>query len=244
MPRIFVPPEKLQGARATLDVAAHRHLIKVLRLAPGAALQVFDGKGTEIEARIEAVGKASVDIALGEQRHIPAPACAITLLVSPPRGERMDLIVQKTTELGVGRIVPVVGERGMVKPSPHQRRRWQTIAEEAARQSGRADVPEIGDGMALASGLAQAAAAGGSRFLLWEAEHGPSLACALASRPRAVVLLVGPEGGFAAGEVALARAAGFVSAGLGPRILRSETAAIVAVALAQASAGGLGENTQ
>jgi 16S rRNA (uracil1498-N3)-methyltransferase len=173
MPRIFVPPEKLQGARATLDVAAHRHLIKVLRLAPGAALQVFDGKGTEIEARIEAVGKASVDIALGEQRHIPAPACAITLLVSPPRGERMDLIVQKTTELGVGRIVPVVGERGMVKPGPHQRRRWQTIAEEAARQSGRADVPEIGDGMALASGLAQAAAAGGSRFLLWEGEHGP-----------------------------------------------------------------------
>ncbi len=240
MPRLFVPPEKLQGARATLDAAAHRHLIKVLRLAPGASIRVFDGKGTEIEARIEAVGKASVDIALGERRHVSAPACAVTLLISPPRGERMDLIVQKTTELGVACIVPVVSARGMVKPSPHQRKRWQTIGEEAARQSGRADVPEIGDGMALAPALAQAAAAGGIRFLLWEGERGPSLPRALAAGPRAVALLVGPEGGFAAGEVVLAGAAGFASVGLGPRILRSETAAIVAVALAQAAAGGLG----
>jgi 16S rRNA (uracil1498-N3)-methyltransferase len=236
--RLFVPIDKLNGSRATLDAAAHRHLVRVLRLAPGATIQVFDGAGTEIEARIEAVGKASVEIALGERRRVPTPACAITLLVSPPRGERMDLIVQKTTELGVGRIVPVASERGLVRPSPHQHRRWQTIAEDAARQSGRADVPEIAAPATLGPALTLSTAP--RRLLLWEGERHHALPQALADRPPAVALLVGPEGGFSSAEVNLAIAAGFASAGLGPRTLRSETAAIVAVALAQAAAGGLG----
>ena len=239
--RFYVPGPLAGLATLRLPEGPSGHLARVLRLDVGAALTVFDGRGGEYDATITAIARQGVSVALGAHHGVERESpLAITLLQGISRGERMDLIVQKTTELGVGRIVPVVGERGMVKPGPHQRRRWQTIAEEAARQSGRADVPEIGDGMALASGLAQAAAAGGSRFLLWEGEHGPSLPRALASRPRAVVLLVGPEGGFAVGEVALARAAGFASAGLGPRILRSETAAIVAVALAQAAAGGLG----
>jgi 16S rRNA (uracil1498-N3)-methyltransferase len=240
MARLFVPAEKLQGAYAILDAAAHRHLVKVLRLGPGDAIVIFDGSGIEIEARIETVGKASLEIALGERRRIPAPACAVTLLQSLPRGQRMDLIVQKTTEIGVARIVPVLSKRGMVKPAAHQRRRWQTIAEEAARQSERADVPEIRDCIPLGPALAEAASRASSRFVLWENERGNSLSSALAGAPRSVVLLVGPEGGFDREEVALAVASGFASVGLGPRILRVETAAIVAVALAQAAAGGLG----
>ena len=240
MARLFVPIGKLHGDRVTLDAAAHRHLIKVLRLLPGAALQVFDGAGTEIDARIEAVGTMSVEISLGERRRIVAPACTITLLVSPPRGARMDLIVQKTTELGVRAIVPVASERGVLKPSPHQQKRWQTIAEEAARQSGRADVPAIADPVTLAQALASPTLPATRRFLLWESERDQSLPRALAEGPRTVALLVGPEGGFADGEVRLAREAGFASVGLGPRIQRTETAAIVAVALAQAAAGGMG----
>jgi 16S rRNA (uracil1498-N3)-methyltransferase len=241
MPRLYVPPERLHGDHATLDAAARRHLIRVLRLAPGATIQVFDGKGTEIEARIETVGKASLEIALGTRRRILAPVCAITLLASLPRGERMDIIVQKTTELGVARIVPLHSEHGMVKPAVHQRRRWQSIAEEAARQSGRGDVPEISECVTLVSALEMVAAtaAKNGRFVLWEGERKMSLPRALADGPRTVVLLVGPEGGFSREEVALATAAGFEAVGLGPRILRSETAAVVAVALAQAAAGGL-----
>jgi 16S rRNA (uracil1498-N3)-methyltransferase len=239
MARLFIPPEKLLGTHTTLDEAAHRHLIKVLRLAPGAAIQVFDGAGTEIDAYIETVGKGTIEIALGERRRVPAPACNITLLQSLPRGERMDLIVQKTTELGVARISPVLTEYGMVKPPASRRQRWQTIAEEAARQSGRADVPVVDEAVRLGPALAQIADRSGCRFMLWEGERVQSLRRALAEENREVTLLVGPEGGFSDAEVAASSQAGFKPVGLGPRILRTETAAIVAVALAQAAAGGL-----
>ena len=239
MPRLFVPPESLRGERARLDRAAHRHLVRVLRLKCGDVVHLFDGVGTEIEARIEAVGAASVEVALGARRRLPAPACAITLLASPPRGERMELIVQKATELGVARIVPVTSARAMVKAGPHQRARWQSIANEASRQSGRADIPAITDLLPLATAVAREGGATSTRLLLWEGERVQSLGAALAGGPRAVTLLVGPEGGFAPEEVALTAAAGFLPVGLGPRILRAETAAIVAVALAQAAAGGL-----
>jgi 16S rRNA (uracil1498-N3)-methyltransferase len=239
MARLFVSPERVQGARATLDESAHRHLVKVLRLGPGAAIRLFDGQGTEIEARIEAVGRASVDVVLGERHRVPGPACAITLLQAVPRGERMDFIVQKTTELGVMRIVPVLVEHGMVKPAADRTRRWQTIAEEAARQCERADVPRISESVPLADAIAEMAGYSGSRFMLWEGEKMLPFRQALAAGPRQVALLVGPEGGFAQSEVATCASAGFQAAGLGPRILRSETAAIVAVALAQAFAGGL-----
>jgi 16S rRNA (uracil1498-N3)-methyltransferase len=241
MIRTFVPADRLAGSRATLDAAAYRHLIKVLRLAPGASLRIFDGAGTEIDARIESVGRASVEVSLGARHPVAAPVCAVTLLQAPPRGERMDLIVQKTTELGVAHIVPVHSERTMVRPSAHQRARWQTIAEEAARQSGRAEVPTIDALAPLAAVLPKTSAFADTRFVLWEDELRQSLPAALARAVSAVVLLVGPEGGFAEAEVAAARRAGFVSVSLGPRILRSETAAIVAVALAQAAVGGLGQ---
>jgi 16S rRNA (uracil1498-N3)-methyltransferase len=240
MARVFVKPEELKGGRATLDAAAHRHLIRVLRLSVGAAVELFDGKGWEVDAHIERVGKTSVEVSLGERRQLGAAACAITLVQSVPRGERMDLIVQKTTELGIARIVPVLSQHGMMKPPPGRLRRWQTIAEEAARQSGRADVPTIDEPLSLAVAVAQLGVrAGEDRFLLWEGERGRSLCRALSPASNRVVLMVGPEGGFATAEVAACLQAGFQSVGLGPRILRTETAAIVAVALTQAAAGGL-----
>jgi 16S rRNA (uracil1498-N3)-methyltransferase len=266
MVRLYVSPEKLLGkgpqggpldpprtsaagqspsaltrlsARVALDEAAHRHLVKVLRLGVGESLQLFDGRGAAVDATIVSVGKASVEVELGERHVVPAPTCTITLLQSVPRGERMDFIVQKTTELGVARIVPVLTEFGVVKPPPGRHRRWRTIAEEAARQCGRADVPAVEECTELGAALAQLSGQQGARVLLWEDEHKKSFRKAVADGPKVVVLLVGPEGGFSSAEVAAATSAGFVAASLGPRILRTETAAMVAVTLAQAAASGL-----
>ena len=240
MARVFVSPEALKGDRALLDADAHRHLIKVLRLTVGRAIHIFDGQGCEIDARIEGIGKNTVEVSLGERRRLPVPVCSIILIQALPRGERMDLIVQKTTELGVSRIVPVLSQHGMAKPPAGRTRRWQTIAEEAARQSGRADVPQIEEPVPLATALAQAGEnSEEARFLLWEGERGQALSRMLSPDSKRMALLVGPEGGFAAAEVESCTQAGFRRAGLGPRILRTETAAIVAVALAQAAAGGL-----
>jgi 16S rRNA (uracil1498-N3)-methyltransferase len=240
MPRIFVPPQQLVGDRVTLDRAAAKHLVKVLRLATGAEVLVFDGCGTEIEGRIVRASTAGVELALGARHRVALPATTITLLQSVPRGDRMDFIVQKTTELGVTRIVPVLSSRGMVKPPAGKRQRWQTIAQEAARQSGRADVPEIGEAVTLEEALAGAAADGGTRLIFWEEERALPLRQALAQSPLThLTLLVGPEGGLSEAEVAAAREQGFRVVTLGPRILRVETAALVAVALTQSAIGGL-----
>ena len=239
MARLYVPPDKLTGNQAVLGQAEHRHLVKVLRLRPGSIIHLFDGAGVEIDACIQSIGKATVEVSLGQRRQIASPACAVTLLQVIPKGERMDLIVQKTTELGVNRIVPVLSEHGMVKPPPARRRRWQTIAAEASRQSGRADVPAVDEPMELRSALAHFADSDDSRFVLWEGTCAQSLRQALSSCPVRVVLVVGPEGGFAEQEVEACHRAAFVPVSLGPRILRTETAAMVAVALAQAAAGGL-----
>jgi 16S rRNA (uracil1498-N3)-methyltransferase len=237
MPRVFVPSELLGGERVVLDGDAHRHLVKVLRLQAGNDLVIFDGGGTEIHARVTAVGPRSVEVVLGERRAVSRAQASITLLQSVPKNDRMDLIVQKATELGVARIVPVVAGRSVARPSAGRARRWQTIAQEAARQSGRADVPEVAEPLELSEAVARATS--GARYVLWEEEHGHSLRRALDGSQREVTLLIGPEGGFAVQEVVEARGQGFLPVGLGPLILRVETAAIVAVALVQGAAGGL-----
>jgi 16S rRNA (uracil1498-N3)-methyltransferase len=237
MPRVFVPSERLVGEKVVLDGEPHRHLARVLRLQPGDTVQVFDGGGTEIEARVLAVGTRTIELALGPRRAVAIAPVSITLLQAVPKADRMDLIVQKATELGVAAIVPVLAGRSVAKPGAARARRWQTIAQEAARQSGRADVPAVSEPVPLADAVARAPE--GGRFVLWEEEHGQSLRRALDGSARAITLLIGPEGGLAVAEVVEARSHGFHPVGLGPRILRVETATIVALALVQAAAGGL-----
>jgi 16S rRNA (uracil1498-N3)-methyltransferase len=240
--RLYAAPERLAGDRLVLTDEDHQYVARVLRATAGDRLTLFDGAGTEVDAEIVLVGKREVELALGVRRPgaIAAAPVSVTLLVAVPRGERMDFLVQKTTELGVAHVVPVLSERSVTRPEPGRRARWEKIAREACRQCGRADVPRVDEPTDLATALASPQLPA-RRFALWEAERSRSLTARLADDPRAsTALLVGPEGGFPAAEVAAAEAAGFLPVSLGPRILRVETAAIVAVALAQAAAGGLG----
>lgn len=242
MRRVFVEPERLSGERVVLEGDAHRHLVKVLRLRGGDDVAVFDGRGGEIAAKVVAVGARTVELALGERRQLPNAAVTVTLLQALPRGDKLELVVQKTTELGVARIVPVLTARAVPRidadAAASRRARWATIAREASRQCGRADVPLVDEPVTLSAALATAPPSA-LRLMLWEGSHGQPLRAALEGAPRQVTVLVGPEGGFDDQEVDAATAAGFATVGLGPRILRAETAAIVAVALAQAAGGGL-----
>lgn len=239
--RLFVPGERLGGARLTLTGPEHRHIGLVLRARPGDALTLFDGVGGEVEAEVIRVERTETELALGARRAVAGPAVALTLLCAVPRGPRMDFLVQKTSELGVARIVPVVTERSVARPDAEagKRARWEKIAREAARQCGRADLPIVDPPVALAEALADPALPG-RRLALFEGERRRSLRAALeGTEPAATALLIGPEGGFAPAELAVARAAGFEAVGLGERILRVETAAIVAVALVAGAYGML-----
>jgi 16S rRNA (uracil1498-N3)-methyltransferase len=240
--RLFVPGERLAGPEVTLAGPEHRHVARVLRARPGATLTLFDGAGGEVEAEVVRVERDETVLRLGTRRAVAGPAVAITLLCAVPRGPRMDLLVQKTAELGVARVVPILTERSVARPDAEvgRRARWEKIAREAARQCGRADVPTVDAPVSLTAALALAGLPA-RRLALYEGERARSLRAALADTGRApTALLVGPEGGFAAAEVAAATAAGFEAVGLGDRILRVETAAIVAVALVAEASGMLG----
>ena len=231
--RLFVPAERLTGARLTLAGDEHRHVGRVLRGRVGDLVTLFDGTGGEVEGRVVRVDRDRIELELGARRVVAGPATPLTLLVAVPRGSRMDFLVQKTVELGVSRIVPVVAERSVARPEAEANRgaRWEKIAREAARQCGRADVPAVAAPAPLAVALADAALPA-RRLALFEGEKGRPLSGELAGAvPVATALLVGPEGGFSAAEIAAARDAGFTPVGLGPRILRVETAAIAGLTL-------------
>jgi 16S rRNA (uracil1498-N3)-methyltransferase len=241
--RIHVPAPLAVGEEVTLPAQAAEHLTRVLRLEEGAPLTLFNGAGGEYSATLGARhGKAGRTIArvLGHDPVERESPVAITLLQGVARGERMDLIVQKATELGVARIVPLLAERSVVRVDAKQRARkqehWQAIAIAACEQCGRNRVPTLADPLGLGDAIAQLPA-DAARALL--AADGPiSLTTfAMQSTGRPLALLIGPEGGLADNERQFALANGFTACRLGPRILRTETAGLAALAALQAIAG-------
>lgn len=245
-PRLFVPAAQMppNAPRLIIEGSGHNHLVKVLRMKAGDAFIIFDGQGNEVAAQIVGLSQRGAEVSLGSRRQLVRATADITLVQGVPKGGNMELVIQKTTELGVTRIVPVLTSRVVVRLNDEaahgKQRRWQSIAQEAARQCGRADVPQIDLPRSLAAALATLPAAS-RRFALWEEGEGQPLTLCLqtlAEDERALQFLVGPEGGLAQAEMKMAAAADFVPVTLGRRILRTETAAIVAVTLAQAAAGG------
>jgi len=245
--RIHVPGPLVENSEITLPAQAGEHLTRVLRLEPGAAFTLFDGRGGEYAAELAPrAGKqvrARVLAHAAVERESPLD---ITLLQGIARGERMDLIVQKSTELGVTRIVPVTAERSVVRidARQHERKRehWQTVAISACEQCGRNRIPEVTAPRTLAELLAAEGTLlpADARRLLLAAHATHSLVAAVRDTRAPLVLLIGPEGGLAEGEQRQALAQGFVACRLGPRILRTETAGLAALATLQAVTGDLG----
>lgn len=238
--RIYVDSELHPGRELLLPPESSTHLLRVLRLRPGSELTLFNGRGGEYQARLAGVARSRARLELGAHHAIEREsALELTLLQGIARGERMDLIVQKATELGVQRIVPVRCEFSVVRldaAKVHPRlAHWRSVAIAACEQCGRNRVPQVEPPLDLAAACAAVAAGDGLRLML-QPQASDSLA-SLARGLRGAALLVGPEGGLSEGEERLARQAGFKACRLGPRVLRTETAPLAALAALQAVAG-------
>ncbi len=226
------------GAEVTLRADAANHVLRVLRLRRGDTLVLFDGSGCDYAGEITRLGRDDVTVVVGAGHAVANESpLALTLVQGVCRGARMDTVVQKATELGVARIRPVLTARSVVKldeaRGDRRQAHWQRVAVAAAEQSGRSRVPVVEEPVTLEAAL-PALAAYPARLLL--DPQGESLrTLTLGSEPLA--LLVGPEGGLAPEEVRLARDCGFRPVKLGPRILRTETAPLAALAVLQFLAG-------
>ena len=239
--RVYVEEALTGGTRGLVSGNAANHIARVLRLGVGDALTLFDGRGGEYAARIEALKKDAIEVAVGEHVTLEREsALALTLAQGVSRGERMDWVMQKATELGVQRIVPLITKRSVVRLDPGQAQRklqhWRGIIIASCEQCGRNRLPQLGAPQDLQEFLGSKTEAAGMRLLLSPAG---TLHISAIKPVKNFTVLIGPEGGLAPEELHAALAQGFVGVQLGPRILRTETAAIAALAALQQSFGDL-----
>jgi 16S rRNA (uracil1498-N3)-methyltransferase len=240
--RLFVSRELINDAEAVLEGDRARYLGRVLRLRVGDELTVFDGTGSERVATIAAMTRNTAALALGDTVESATESpLKIHLVQGVSRGERMDYVVQKATELGVMRITPVLTDYGVVRlddrRAEKRREHWQGVAASACEQSGRTRLPLIDAPLQLREWFGARPADNDVDLVL-----APGANAALAEQPAPrieVCLLIGPEGGFSPAEYEDTRIAGFKPVSLGPRILRTETAAAAALAVMQARWGDL-----
>ena len=230
MHRFFVSPETLRSDRVTLTGAQARQIATVLRLRAGDEIALV-ADGAEAVVALETVRPASVTAVVRERGFTPAePTVALTLALPVLRGDHDEEVVEAVTQLGVSRIVPFTSARSVARSlSDAKRSRWERIAREAAETARRGRVPSID---AAISWSALFSILPAPVLVAWESERRTRLRDALQQSARALSLVIGPEGGIAEDEIALARERGAVTVSLGARSLRSETAAIAAVALA------------
>jgi 16S rRNA (uracil1498-N3)-methyltransferase len=230
--RHFVDLPLIEGCSIELPEVAVAHLVRVLRLGPGDRVQLFNGEGFDYEAELESASKRGASArVLGRVAVASESPLSITLAQGIARGEKMDLILQKATELGVVRIAPVVTERTEVRLDAgrvdKRLAHWRGVLASACGQSGRARLPELLPPRALGDFLAGETS---EIKLVLDPGAGSTLAQLQLAPSQAICILVGPEGGLSERDLAAARTAGFGGLKLGPRILRTETAALAAIA--------------
>jgi 16S rRNA (uracil1498-N3)-methyltransferase len=239
--RFFVPGAHQLGALIALDGSDAHKIANVLRLRTGDAIEIVDSAGALFDAEL-AGGDGRVQATL-VRRHDPQPANELRVDVAQaiPKGAKMDYVIEKATELGAGAILPFTSERSVAKANGALKaQRWQRLAEMAARQCGRRDVPRVDE----VRSFEETIAAFGSydvALVAWELAPRVPLRDRLEqtlSGARTAIVAIGPEGGFSHGEAESARAGGAELIWLGPRILRTETAALALLAVIEAYAGG------
>ncbi len=225
MARFYLTPENwLENSMLSGDEA--RHLSQVLRIKAGESITVFDGQGRRASAEVLTVSRDAVSIRLGEV-HSPAPPLpAITLAQAIPKGKNMDLIVQKSVELGIAAIQPLVTRYTVVQPGEGKAEKWRRTALEACKQCGQDTLPHIAEPLSMEHWLATQISAPGLKLVASLALGAMPLRDTLRSHPgtTAVTLLIGPEGDFSPRETAAALEAGFIPITLGSIVLRVETA--------------------
>ena len=235
-PRFYCPPPLPLNTNYELPPEAAHHASRVLRLRVGDAVQIFDGLGNALDATINAInGKhvllGNLQTCMGQQE----PGLRIVLAQAMSTSEKMDWVVQKATELGAAEIVPVQTQRSVAKLAGSRAEKraehWRNVAVAACEQCGRNTLPQLHAPQELDAWLNEMRRASGSKFILL-----PGGASNLQAQPKPqgrVTLLIGPEGGFTADEASVAQQAGFIPVLLGPRVLRTETAAIASIAALQ-----------
>jgi 16S rRNA (uracil1498-N3)-methyltransferase len=239
--RFYILPERWRVDHLALEESEAHHCIDVLRLGPGSRVVVFNGRGTDITAEITAIETGKVSLkGLITTRSEPL-TCSITLAQAIPKGKNMDLIVQKATELGVGKIVPLLSERTVVQvdkeDAEKKREKWTQVVIEAAKQSGQNWLPEVTAPvppkqffskfdeyeLPLVASLQSDARNLKKVLATFRDQHG--------RRPRSALILIGPEGDFTPVETSWAKSAGCIPISLGPIVLRTETAAIYSLSV-------------
>jgi len=238
MRRFFLPESEFkQGQDVVLPAELQRHVHTVLRLTPGEEIELLDGSGLIALARLQSGGRATIlDLVRADE-----PSLETCLIQGLPKGEKLDLVLQKGAELGVGRFCLVEMERSIVRLKQDRQvrllGRWQKIVQEAARQCGQPRIPELQIDNSFERVVAASRA--DLKLLLWE-ESGQLLPALLpAAAPKSVAVIIGPEGGITRREAEQACAAGFMAVRLGPRILRTETAGLAIMAILQYLYGDL-----
>lgn len=242
IPRIYLEQSLNVDETITLPVAASHHLMRVLRRTVGDALFLFNGQGGEFHAQIVAMSKQQVTVCLSSYlAHNRSSPLLLHLGQAWVRGEKMDLILQKATELGVTQITPLLTDYVSIKGEVdrwHKRQaHWQAVLINACEQCGRNQLPELHPPCELPVWLAQQSERGQGLLFSPQADISLSQVTMLPQTP--VGLLIGPEGGLSPNEEALALSQHFQAVRLGPRILRTETAAIAAITAAQMQWGDL-----
>lgn len=251
MPYFFTPSHTIQNKKALLEKESSKHIKTVLRLKVGDPVVLFDDKHCQHTGIIESLNP-SVLVAIEKTVKIPTERCSITLAQSCLKRDKMDWVVQKTTELGVQMIIPFQSSRTVsISKGDNKTERWTKIAVGAAEQSGRCSLPQISKTLSWKE-LLRSFDDKTLKLILWENESLTGLRDVLCESGiarlaheekgdgiRKIVYVIGPEGGFSSEEISEAKAQGFVSISLGKRILRAETAAIAFLAILQHELGTL-----
>ncbi len=246
MSTYFVDPRAITPPTISMTGDLLHHLRDSLRLRPGDALTLNDGCGTRYRVEVTHVTPQAIDSRIIDRQTEPAHRTPpIVLGQALIKGDKMDWVIQKSTELGVATILPIHSTHSVIKPNPerleHQRSRWERIARDAAQQSERWTLPAIADPVSLAE-ICRRYATAPLKGLFVERSNGSSLATIPlpVDRQQPIILLIGPEGGWAPDEQRLAQEQGFLPLTLGPRILRAETAAIAALSILQSRLDEMG----